>query len=62
MDQKIVLDLYEDSYFSSVSSNSKHAKGVAILFNNNFEFKVLKKIYINGKYLTLEMLVEIFTK
>ena len=29
-----------ESYFSSVSSNSR---GVAILFNNNFEFKVLKE-------------------
>ena len=45
-----------ECYFSSVSSNSR---GVAILFNNNFECKVLKeKKDINGNYSILDILVE----
>jgi len=45
-----------ECFFSSFSSNSR---GVAILFNNNFEFKVLKeKKDINGNYLILDVIVE----
>lgn len=43
-------------FFSSVSSNSR---GVAILFNKNFEFKVLKeKKDINGNYFILEIFLQ----
>ena len=42
-----------ECYFSSFSSNSR---GVSIMFNNNFEFKVLKeKKDINGNYLVLDI-------
>jgi exonuclease III len=45
-----------ECFFSSFSSNSR---GVAILFNNNFEFKVLnEKKDINGNYLILDVIVE----
>ena len=42
-----------ECYFSSYSSNSR---GVSIMFNNNFEFKVLKeKRDIHGNYLALDI-------
>jgi len=43
-------------FFSLLSLNSK---GVAILFNNNFEFKILNETKdINGNYLVLDVIVE----
>ena len=43
-------------FFSSLSSNSK---GVAILFNDNFELKILNEAKdINGNYLILDVIVE----
>ena len=45
-----------ECYFSSFASNSR---GVAILFNNNFEFKVLKeKRDLNGNYLVLDIEID----
>jgi exonuclease III len=45
-----------DCYFSSYTSN---ARGVAILFRNNFEFSVIrKKGDIEGNYLLLELATE----
>ena len=45
-----------DCFFSSFRSNSR---GVAILVNNNFEFKALRsKSDSNGNYLFMEALVE----
>jgi hypothetical protein len=41
-------------FFLSLSSNSK---GVAILFNDNFEFKILNEAKdINGNYLILDVI------
>ena len=43
-------------FSSSLSSNSK---GVAILINDNFEFKILNEAKdINGNYLILDVIVE----
>jgi hypothetical protein len=45
-----------ECYFSSFTSN---ARGTAILFNNNFEFNILKeKRDINGNYLVLDINVD----
>ena len=45
-----------ECYFSSFSSNSR---GVAIMFKNNFEWKVLKeKRDIDGNYLALDLVVD----
>ena len=44
-----------ESFFSSFASNSR---GVALLFNNTFEFKVLKeKKDLNGNYLVLDICI-----
>ena len=45
-----------ECFFSSFSSNSR---GVAILINNNFEFKALRvKQDINGNYIIIEAMIE----
>ena len=45
-----------DCFFSSFSSNSR---GVSILFNNNFEYEVLKeKRDLNGNYLALDVVID----
>lgn len=45
-----------ECYFSNFSSQ---ARGVAILFNNNFEFKVLKTVRDeSGNKLILEVIIE----
>ena len=45
-----------ESFFSSFASNSR---GVAFLFNNTFEFKVLKeKKDLNGNYLVSDICIE----
>lgn len=45
-----------ECYFSSFSSNSR---GVAIMFNNNVEFKALKeKKDANGNYLALDIVID----
>ena len=45
-----------ECFFSSFRSNSR---GVAILFNNDFEYKVLKeKKDVNGNYLILDILID----
>ena len=44
-----------DCYFSSYKSN---ARGVAVLFNNNFEFKVKHcKIDMNGNMIVIDMVI-----
>jgi hypothetical protein len=44
-----------DCFFSSFSSNSR---GVSILFNNNFEYEILKeKRDLNGNYLALDVVI-----
>jgi hypothetical protein len=45
-----------DCFFSSFSSNSR---GVSILFNNNFEYEVLKeKRDLKGNYLALDDVID----
>ena len=45
-----------ECFFSSFNSNSR---GVSVMFNNNFEFKVLKeKKDVNGNYLVLDLIVD----
>jgi exonuclease III len=53
MEQRIRAEWGFDCYFSSFKSNSR---GVAILFNNTFEFKVLScKTDPNGNFLALSL-------
>jgi len=51
-----ILQMKLNLFFSLLSLNSK---GVAILFNNNFKFKILNETKdINGNYLILDVIVE----
>ena len=53
MEDRIRAEWGLDCYFSSFKSN---ARGVAILFNNNFEYKVFAcNIDENGNYLALSL-------
>lgn len=56
MEQTVRIEWGYETYYSSFASKSR---GIAILFNNSFEFKVHEQISDNsGNYLALDIIIE----
>lgn len=56
MEQTVRVEWGYETYYSSFASNSR---GIAIMFNNNFEFKVHEQLSDNnGNYLVLDISIE----
>lgn len=56
MEQTVRVEWGYETFYSSFASNSR---GISIMFNNNFEFKVHEQISDNnGNYLVLDITIE----
>lgn len=56
MEQTVRVEWGYETYYSSFALNSR---GIAIIFNNNFEFKVHEQLSDNnGNYLVLDISIE----